>query len=301
MTPTDHVPGAAVHRLLDEAFAEIAVTPETLDLKEEIRGNLVARAAELEAAGRPPADAARTAIAELGDLRELVGDDQEPGSGAPATQAALAARNRVRPNPAFVVRVTLLSVVAAACLILLVLGLLGILATSAALALGLAVAAGAALGIVTGDALHQETSTDHPMPAARAAGYGLATGLVIAALGVAAVLVVAGADLLWLLAPGVAALASVAVFGYLGATQTNRHKPWVLGHRSDTEAVDAFSTDPAAAARFGIYTVVLWTVTAAVFVVLGFTVGWGWALLGIVAGFAAWFILLARMLFPPKR
>ena len=40
-----------IHRLLDEAFAGIEMTPEVQDLKEEMRANLVARIDELEAAG----------------------------------------------------------------------------------------------------------------------------------------------------------------------------------------------------------------------------------------------------------
>ena len=40
-----------LHRLLDEAFAPYPVTAETLDLKQEVRANLTARAAELQAEG----------------------------------------------------------------------------------------------------------------------------------------------------------------------------------------------------------------------------------------------------------
>ena len=51
-----------IHRLLDEAFQGVEMTPDAQDLKEEVRANLVARTAELEAAGaasrrrRPPGD-----------------------------------------------------------------------------------------------------------------------------------------------------------------------------------------------------------------------------------------------------
>jgi hypothetical protein len=48
-----------IHRLLDEAFAGIEMTPDAQDLKEEVRANLVARSAELEASGKTPTDAAR--------------------------------------------------------------------------------------------------------------------------------------------------------------------------------------------------------------------------------------------------
>ncbi len=63
-----------IHRLLDEAFAGVEMTPDAQDLKEEIRANLLARAEELEASGTAPADAARRAVAELGDVRELLGE-----------------------------------------------------------------------------------------------------------------------------------------------------------------------------------------------------------------------------------
>ena len=48
-----------IHRLLDEAFAGIEMTPDAQDLKEEVRANLVARTAELEASGKASADAAQ--------------------------------------------------------------------------------------------------------------------------------------------------------------------------------------------------------------------------------------------------
>ncbi|UJP10433.1 hypothetical protein L2X99_01645 [Microbacterium sp. KUDC0406] len=58
-----------------------------------------------------------------------------------------------------------------------------------------------------------------------------------------------------------------------------------------------FEQEPETAARFGIYTAVIWIVTFAVIAVLVFTVGWWWAPLAFVGGFAAMMLLLARMLF----
>ena len=85
-----------IHRLLDEAFAGIAVTPDTQDLKEEVRTNLLARVNELEAAGAAPDDAAQRAIAELGDLRELVGEDAAVLSSAPTAPTAPARESIVQ-------------------------------------------------------------------------------------------------------------------------------------------------------------------------------------------------------------
>ena len=58
-----------IHRLLDEAFAGVDMTVERQDLKEEMRANLLVRVAELEDTGLSADEAARRAIAELGDIR----------------------------------------------------------------------------------------------------------------------------------------------------------------------------------------------------------------------------------------
>ena len=93
-------------------------------------------------------------------------------------------------------------------------------------------------------------------------------------------------------------LASIVAFTYLGVTQTNRHKPWVVRRAAEHEAAgDRFERDPAAAARFGIYTVAIGMLTTAVAVVLGLTVGWVWVWLPLVLGAAIWFLVLANMLF----
>ena len=47
----------SIHRYLDEAFAEVPVTPDSLDLKEELRSNLSARVAELVSGGADDATA----------------------------------------------------------------------------------------------------------------------------------------------------------------------------------------------------------------------------------------------------
>src|SRR3954470_7632056 len=99
-----------IHRLLDEAFTGVTMTPELQDLKEELRGNLAARSAELQATGRDAASAARPAVTELGSIPELIaavsGGDGTPLS--PGAAAAEAARlHRVRPKPGFVIRATI--------------------------------------------------------------------------------------------------------------------------------------------------------------------------------------------------
>ncbi|MFD6700888.1 MULTISPECIES: permease prefix domain 1-containing protein [unclassified Microbacterium] len=288
-----------IHRLLDEAFAGIEMTPAAQDLKEEIRANLAAQVDELVAAGASPAEAARKAVADLGDVRALLEDDPSAGPAHAPGWEALTARNRVRPKPGFVVRAVLLSLVAAAALVGI---LLVVLLTQPAAPLsvaGFGAVVAVALGIVTTDALLQETTTNHPLPAARAVGFGLATGGTLLALGLGGAFALA-LDQLWLvILAAVLLVGSIALVSYLGATQTNRHKAWTRGAMMQMPP-NRFETDPESAARFGIYTAAIWFLTLAVIVVLVFTVGWWWAPVAFVGGLAAMMLLLARMLYAPR-
>ncbi|UQU66654.1 permease prefix domain 1-containing protein [Couchioplanes caeruleus] len=299
MTLSDETPGGAgmhVHRLLDEAFAGVEMGPEQQDLKEEMRGNLVARVAELTASGMGEPAAARRAVDEMGDVRAIL-DATEPRTG-PAGTAAAWQSLRVRTDAAFAVRTVVLSALAVAGLAVLALAAYVVDMPLAVQVVAVAVVAAAA-GVITADALRQETTGSHPMPPARAAGYGAATLLAVAALG-AGWLYLRDAGLPWLIAGALVLVVSAAVFTYLGATQTNRHKAWVVQQQQAAYGSDRFSEDPAAAARFGIYTVTVWLVAAAAFVALTLTAGWAWSWLAVVGGFVAMTVLIARMLFAPK-
>jgi hypothetical protein len=104
----------------------------------------------------------------------------------------------------------------------------------------------------------------------------------------------------FVVAGGLAVLLSTVWFTYLGVTQTNRHKPWVVRMQREHQQVhEAFAGDPAAAARFGIYTVIIWILTLTTFAVLSFTVGWAWSWLALVGGLVVFMATLARMLFIP--
>lgn len=285
--------GSAVHRLLDELFADLPVTPDALDLKEEVRGNLVARASELEAEGRSADEAAHIAIDELGDVRELL--DAAP---AERTSAQIAAANRVRHRPAFVVRTVLISIASGLSLIALWLGNWDVFPLATAGAFTLAGIAGIGLGWVIGDALRQETTIHHPMPQRRALAFGLAGTLVITGLTTAFTILTHGIDLAWLILPGLGVIAGIGLFSYLGATQTNRTKAWMLDYgRTEHEIANRFDKDPAAAARFGIYTMLIWVSAFVVSIILYFTTGWTWSWIPYVVGFIAMMFLLTRMLF----
>ncbi|MCW3493559.1 permease prefix domain 1-containing protein [Microbacterium sp. SSM24] len=289
-----------IHRLLDEAFRGVDMTPDAQDLKEEVRANLVARAAELEAGGRTPADAARTAVAELGDVRELLDEGTDAAASGPSGYAALQQRYHVKPKAGFVVRAVVWSLAAVVGIVLGVLGATGILPVVVGPVIGFFGMASTALGLLVGDSLHQETTTNHPMPENRAGGFAAATFL--AAYGVAfGFLVVVGALPVWCVVfAALGVIASIILFAFLGATQTNRHKAWTRRAHAE-EPANRFEREPETAARFGIYTAAIWIVTFCVIAVLVFTVGWWWTPVAFAAGFALMMLVLARMLFAPEK
>jgi hypothetical protein len=283
-----------IHRLLDEAFVGVDVTPEVQDLKEEMRANLVVRVAELEQAGVPAEVAAQRAMTELGDIRAVVGE-LEPTNGATAPWV----RHRVRPRPGYVVRTVILAAVGVAALAAMVVPVFGPAVPLVWQVVSTAVIAMIA-GVIAADALRQETTTNYPVPVARAVGYGGATVLAVAGAGFAA-LCLRELPLAWLVGGGLAVVVSVVAFTYLAATQTNRHKPWVVRlHTAQQAAGDRFTEDPAAAARFGLYTLTILLVALAGFGVLSATVGWAWSWLALLAGVVVMMITLARTLFAPS-
>src|SRR5262245_12179447 len=180
-----------IHRLLDEAYAGIEMTPEVQDLKEEMRGDLLARVADLVDSGVAPELAARRAMSELGDIRSSV-DEIRSVPGSPWRPA------RVRPRPAFLVRTILFVAVGLAAAAVVVLGALGWSVALAVPAVAVAVAALAG-GAIVADSLRQETTGNYPLPAGRALGFGAASLLTLAGAGVAA-LFRHGSALPWLIA-----------------------------------------------------------------------------------------------------
>ena len=293
-----------IHRLLDEAFAGVTMTPELQDLKEELRGNLASRSAELQAKGMDAAKAARTAVAELGDIPQLIasvgGDAGTPLS--PGAAAAEAARlHRVRPKSGFVVRASVLSVAILAIGFHVVLDLVQQRTASTLDAQLWAVGFAVLIAALVTDSLHQETAQHYPMPLPRSIRWGAASGFLAAGLAYGSFFFWRGAPLALLAAAIILTLAAVMAMIALGVTQTNRLKPWVLAQNRQYEIEDRFSKDPIAAARFGLYTVIIWIVAIALFVALSIAVGFIWSWLALVAGLVVFFLVLSRMLFAPTK
>jgi hypothetical protein len=284
-----------LHRLLDEAFAPYPVTAETLDLKQEVRGNLAARAAELRAGGSTAPDAARTALAELGDIGSLLGE--APAEVAKESWTSEQRRNRVKVKPAFAVRTTLVAGALAVVVLVLKFEAFGLVALDPAVGFAAIPAAALLVGWIVFDALRQETTMNYPLPRPAAIGFGIAAALLTGGIGgIWQILLAPG--ILWIVATGVMVVAAIALFTSLGVTRTNRRKPWATRlMQREGEMPNRFEENPAAAARFGIYTAGIFIAAFAVFIVLTVTVGWAWSWLAMVGGFVVMLIVLARMLF----
>ncbi len=159
-----------------------------------------------------------------------------------------------------------------------------------------------AIGWLVGDSLAQETTTNHPMPTGRAGGFYLATSLTVIALGFAGLIALGRLPVWTVVFAALAGVAGIALYAYLGATQTNRHKAWLLAIQHEHSDIgNRFEDEPETAARFGIYTLVIWVVAFATFLVLSFTVGWAWSWLALLGGLVVMMLTLARMLFGARK
>lgn len=261
-----------------------------------MRGNLTARTSELVADGAAPADAARRALAELGDVGALLGDSSRDSAEADSWTAEQR-RNRVRPRPAFAVRTAILAAILAVDVLVLVVQYAGVLWPDFTWQTIQLVLAAVIVGWLVADALQQETTVNFPMPRLRAIGFGVASSILVVGIG-AALHLRYGMNTAWLLIIGLAVAVAVALYTLLGVTATNRTKPWAVRLQSSSPEVgNRFEKDPAAAARFGLYTVIIWVLGITAFIVLTVSVGWAWSWLAIVATFVVFFLVLARMLF----
>lgn len=293
--------GGDLHRLLDEAFAGVVMTPDAQDLKEEMRANLIARAGEFEAGGQSPSEAARRAVSELGDVRALLDLSAAIPAGGPGGWEAAAQRNRVRPRPAFVVGIVVAALAATIGLLLATLGATAVLTLPIGVTIALLGIGATGVAWIVGDSLVQETTTNHPMPASRAGGYFLASLLAVFGSGLGGLVALRMVPLWTVVLAALGVVAAIIVFSFLGATQTNRHKAWVRAiQREQPPMPNRFIDQPEAAARFGIYTAVTWVVAFAAFVVLSFTIGWAWSWLALLGGLVVMMLMLARMLFGPR-
>lgn len=258
---------------VDRLFQDYEDTQELRDFKEEIVVNLQERIKELQSKGISEDEAFRQAVDELGDITQV------------AEEISKQKRKEVIGQMYIHTKVPLSKFHAVgyvACGGAILFGLLAALIVNAstgelytAIASLLPFVAIPAAGLVF-LRLTQETSHQLPMGWKRAALYALGSGSVIFGLVTACMLYFMDAKMLEavygtliaFLVPGVCLLA------FLILTEKERRKPWVLEEeRIWTEYYEQKYGEPGRYEQRGLLSGALWIVTVAVFLILGFTIG----------------------------
>lgn len=258
---------------VDRLFQDYEDTQELRDFKEEIVVNLQERIKELQSKGISEDEAFRQAVDELGDITQV------------AEEISKQKRKEVIGQMYIHTKVPLSKFHAVgyvACGGAILFGLLAALIVNAstgelytAIASLLPFVAIPAAGLVF-LRLTQETSHQLSMGWKRAALYALGSGSVIFGLVTACMLYFMDAKMLEavygtliaFLVPGVCLLA------FLILTEKERRKPWVLEEeRIWTEYYEQKYGEPGRYEQRGLLSGALWIVTVAVFLILGFTIG----------------------------
>jgi hypothetical protein len=166
--------------------------------------------------------------------------------------------------------------------------------------------------------LTQENAARYPMGKKRAAWYTLAAGLisfgaalfplVYFAVSMDALRTFFGAAELPGLMPALAAqipflIPGAALLAFLCLTEEkSRLKPWAMTrYREELRIHEKFFTDPAQAARFGLFSGAVWICAAGFFIALGFMVGFQFSWLVFVFALAAQLLLQGFLSREPEK
>lgn len=258
---------------IDRLFQDYEDTQELRDFKEELAVNLRERIKELENKGLPAEEAFDKAVAELGDITEV------------AEQISRQKRKEVIGQMYIHPKVPLSKIHAigyVVCVGAILFGLLSALIVSVstgelytAVATLLPFVAIPVAGLVF-LRLTQETSRELPMSWKRAAFYAAASGAIVFGLGTACMLYFMDTEMLEAVFGTLIAFVvpgfCLAVFLIL--TEKERRKPWVLEEeRIWAEYYEKKYGEPRRKEQRGLLSGALWIVAVAVFLVLGFTIG----------------------------
>jgi hypothetical protein len=301
---------------VDSLFKGYEETAALADFKEELLGNLNAKIESLVKKGIDAQAAFTKASAELGDVSEL------------ADELSFKKRKEVFEEVYMDIRNFMDAKRVAGYVIFVVLALFGIITAAVVFFAGgtrdsninlTAVFAvmqpfltAAAAGF-TWLGLTQETSSVYPLNKKRAAWYAAAAGLIVFGLLTVPVVLFGrlndGADkalgaipaldggglekigAISTLIPFV--LPGIGILVFLALTEKDRLKPWAKDFRDKAvkREMEMWS-DPAAAARFGMFSGAIWIFAAGIFVLLGFLIGFKFSWLVFV--FATAFQLLVQ-------
>ncbi len=259
---------------IDRLFEGYENTPELQDFKEEIAVNLQERIKGLQAKGMSEEDAFEKATAELGDVTEVADElSRQKRNEVIGKMYMYSQKTKIGKIHALgyvlCAGAILFGIIAAA----IAFSVNGDLFTSVATLLPFIIPAGTALVFL---GLTQETTRNLPMSWKRALIYGLTTGVTLFGLCTSALLYfMEGAELtavLGTLLPFV--LPGLCLITFMILTEKNRQKPWVaqeLGTWMENHGKDA--ADPRRIEQRGLLSGALWLLSIALFVALGFLIG----------------------------
>jgi len=288
---------------VDRLFAGYEDTPDMMDFKEEIAGNLKERVHELITKGLNEEDAFGKAAAELGDITAIA-----DGVGKKKRNETIG-QMYMKAKPPVTIR-TAGGFAAASGLLLLALGLAAFsflsggnnLSAYAVSSILLAIACG--LYVYFG--LTQDTAAHYAMKRGRALAYGVVCASALVGTGIGAVsFLPGGLDMALGIGMGAAfVLCAVCALVFLLATETKRQKPWLTAmvERSVESAMGLHqvTVDPAKAARFGAASGGLWILAVTVWITLHMVFGFRYAWLVFLFTLSVQ-VFMAAALFEKKK
>jgi len=262
---------------VDRLFADYDDTPEIRDFKEEITVNLVERIKELVAKGLDEDNAFDKATAELGDITVIADDAGKKKRNEAIGQMYMNVKVPITKR-------TAAGLTTATGLLLLAIGLALLILFSGTVTVILycisALLFSLACGLYLYFGLTQETAAHYAMNKGRALLYGIVCLIALSGIGVAVVLFLfSGIEMFAAIGISVAFILPVAcVLVFLLVTEPKRHKPWlktmIEREIENTMRFHHDMVDPVKAARFGVASGGLWIMAIAVFLTLGFLIGW---------------------------
>jgi len=288
---------------VDRLFAGYEDTPDIMDFKEEIAGNLKERVHELTTKGLDEEGAFGKATAELGDITAIADNVGKKKRNETIGQMYMKAKPPVTIRTAG-----------------------GFAAASGLLLLGMALAAfsffsgeynlsvyavssiliSVACGLYAYFGLTQETAAHYAMKKGRALAYGMVCVTVLLGAGLIAVsFLPRGLDMAMGIGIGAAfVLCAVCALVFLLATETKRQKPWLAAmvERSVENAMGLHQVmvDPAKASRFGAASGGLWIFAVALWITLHMAFGLRYAWLVFLFTLSVQ-VFMAAALFETKK
>jgi MFS family permease len=291
---------------VDRLFADFENTPELQDFKEEITGNLKERIKEFIMKGHDEEKAFEQATAELGDITAIADDVGKKKRNETIGQMYIGMKVPLTKR-------TAAGITVASGLLLFAVGLLLITffgnKDNALVSYISAAALAVACGLYTYFGLTQETAAHYPMKNGRALAYGMVClmGVLGAALAVVSFVLNGWGMSDALIVKIALILPAICGLIFLLATESKRQKPWLkamIESHSMDHSVD-FSkyrdiVSPVKAAKFGVTSGGLWLLAIAVFVALGFVIGWQYSWLTFLFAAAIQVFMIATI-FEKKR